>query len=346
MKTKNLILKLLLWIIAIIMLYVLSFFVFKNSVLNYTQEFVFYTQENTLDYKVYLKDNDFFETDYLEKDKVYITTLIKHIDVDYGYKINFDQPMSGSYKYTIKALMSADKEMGSNTNYWQKEYKLYESELINYENLSYINFEPDDIVLNYDYYNDLLVKFKNEYKLSLYGNLKLIIEVQNYPVSKLGNDYKVISVSTLDIPLTQATIEIPIKANSSNRSAALESSIIYDNSPKFLVMKICGAISFIIASALAIILVTKIVRTREKPSAYNKTIKKILKTYDEIIVNINSLDLSDYNVVEVNDFNELIDAHGEVRQPINFVETRKDASFILINDKIAWKYNIKRGNTL
>lgn len=346
MKTKDLILKFLLWIVAIIILYVLSFFVFKNSMKNYSQEYMFYKQESTIDYKVYLKENKFFETPYLEKDMVYITTLIDYISIDYNYGINFDLPMSGNYKYRLKALISADREKGSEINYWQKEYVLYESEPISYENKNYVAFHPDEFKLDYVYYNDLLTKFKNEYKLSLYGNLKLVVEVENNATSALKNDYNVVSVATLDIPLTQATIEIPITAETNNKAGSIASSMMIDNNPKYLAMKIGSGISFGIATILLIILVFKIVRAKEKPSAYDKTVRKILKTYDEIIVNIKKMNLNDFNVVDVDDFNELIDAHGEVRQPINFMETSNEASFILINDKMAWRYKIKKGMTL
>ena len=346
MKAKDLIIKFLLWIIAIIILYVLSFFVFKFSINNYSQEFIFYTQESDIDYKVYLKENNFFETPYLEKDKIYITTLIDYIDLDYDYKITFDEPMSGNYKYYVKAVISADREKGSTSNYWEKVFNIYESESVSYENKNYITFNPDNFKLDYDYYNDLLLQFKNEYKLSLYGNLKLIVEVENFATSKENNEYKINSLATLDIPLTQATIEIPITAETNNKTGSMESSIMYDNNPKYLIMKIASGACFLSASILAIILVTKIVRLREKPSAYNKAIKKILKTYDEIIVNIKNINLEEFNVVEVANFNELIDAHGEVRQPINFMESRNEASFILINDKMAWRYRIKKGITL
>ena len=346
MKEKGLIVKFLLWIVGIVILYVLSFFTKKKGLNNFTQEYIFYKQDSAIDYKVYLKENNFFDTPYLGKDKIYITTLIDHIDVDYNYKINFDKPMSGFYRYYVKAIVSADKDKDSSGNYWQKEYKLYESELTEYIDKNYIAFNSDTIKLDYDYFNDILVKFKNSYKLSMYGNLKLVIEVENIANSELENKYEVNSVATLDIPLTQATIEIPIKSDTNNKFGTAESSITYDTNPIYLIMKIASGVTFLCATTFLFILVTKIVRSREKPSAYNKTVRKILKTYDEIIVNINNINLSEFNVVDVNEFNELIDAHGEVRQPINFMETRNDASFILINDKMAWRYRIKKGKTL
>ncbi len=343
MKQKDLILKIVLRLLTVIILYVLSFCVFKKSMNNYSQEYIFYKEESKVDYKVYLKDNDFFEQSYLEKDKLYIASLIKNITADYDYSINFDSPMSGTYKYTVKAVMSADREKGSTSNYWQKEYRIFESEEIPYKDLNYVTFKTEPLQVNYDYYNDILVKFKKEYNLSIYGNLKLIIEVTNNAVSKSNNEYKIDTVSTLDIPLTQATVEIPIKTDAANKTASLESSLMIEENPLYIILKVVSGICFLLGTLILSRFIILLVREAEKPSSYDKTIKKILKTYSEIIVNANSLDINGLNIVEVKDFNELMDAYSEVRQPINFQEKRGGATFVLIHDKMAWVYNIKKG---
>ena len=42
-----------------------------------------YTEKETIDYKVYLKENDFYTEKYLGKDKAYIASLIDYIDLEY-----------------------------------------------------------------------------------------------------------------------------------------------------------------------------------------------------------------------------------------------------------------------
>ena len=77
-------------------------------------------------------------------------------------------------------------------------------------------------------------------------------------------------------------------------------------------------------------------------SNYHKEINKILSTYDSIIVNSDNIrDLSKYNVIKVNKFEELLDAHSEVRMPINYVEVKENYSiFVLINNDVAWIYRV------
>ena len=53
---------------------------------NYSQDVVNYVENSSIDYKVYLKKNNYFDTPFLEKNKVYITSLIDYIDIDFSYK--------------------------------------------------------------------------------------------------------------------------------------------------------------------------------------------------------------------------------------------------------------------
>ena len=85
-------------------------------------------------------------------------------------------------------------------------------------------------------------------------------------------------------------------------------------------------------------------RKNNRVNAFENTINKYLDTYDSIIVNIDKFPtLSNYNVIEVSSFEELLDAHSEVRMPINFYKyNSKTCYFILMNDKTVWKYTMKK----
>ena len=76
----------------------------KNS--SYEQININYEEaSNPIDYKVYLKDNNFFESKYLGKGATYISSLIDYVAVDYNYKISFNELLTGNYKYKIKATL-------------------------------------------------------------------------------------------------------------------------------------------------------------------------------------------------------------------------------------------------
>ena len=52
--------------------------------------------------------------------------------------------------------------------------------------------------------------------------------------------------------------------------------------------------------------------------------------------------MNDLKVIEVNTFSELIDAHSEVRMPINYYEEVTDykSVFVLVSTNMAWVYTL------
>ena len=83
---------------------------------------------------------------------------------------------------------------------------------------------------------------------------------------------------------------------------------------------------------------------RKRTGKYKNQLNKILKSYDNIIVNIKSLpSLKDKKIMNVTSFNELLDAQRETRIPINYCEKKKnsEAYFIIIEGENAWIYILK-----
>lgn len=342
MQKKKIIVKSLLLISIMILSYSLSICFLKNGYENYTQGVINYEEINEVDYKVYLKENNFFDKPYLEKDGIYITSLIDYIDVDFNYNIKFDEKQTGKYKYYIKGIISAT-QLNNNGNYWQKDYLLSEEHIINFNDVKEIVFE-ENVKVDYQYYNDILLEFKKQFNLSLDGNLKIILCVENLLTNELvEHDLKRVSISTLKIPLTKATIEVPIEIINNNDEGTLKTELIYSDEIIYIVYKVIGFICFINGIAVTIILTLLFVKNKEKQSKFRKRIKSILKTYNSIIVNANNEPhLKNFDVIDVNDFSELLDAHSEVRLPILFIEKENLAMFVLINDKLAWRYIIMK----
>lgn len=313
---------------------------FQKGMNNYTQDIVSYNEESTIDYKVYLKENSYFDSPYLDENKVYITSLIDYIDIDFTYDFKFDSYRSGKYVYYIKGVMSANVS-NTSKDYWQKSYDLLKTKEVEYNDLNKINFS-ENIKLDYQTYNDLLMKFKEEYKLAMDGVFKVILYVENYVESVAGYELKKTATTSLEVPLTKATIEVPIEINEINEKSELFSDLIYDESIIYVLFKILSAITLLIGLCLLGFSIFKIVRSLEKISSYNKELKKILKTYDGIIVNVSKLpNYNNANLIDVNSFNELLDAHAEIRQPISYLESHKHATFMLINGQVTWRYVLR-----
>ena len=301
---------------------------------------IMYDEKSSIDYKVYLKENSFFETPYLEMNRTYIASLIDYILINFDYKFDTDKNVSGTYSYYIKGTVSANKN-NSKDYYWSKDYLLTEKITKKYENTKEVSISAETKV-NYQIYNNLLNDFKSQYGVTMDGLLNVSLVVENTVDTDLV-DRKVEKDSNieLNIPLTSLTIEVPIETNDLNNSGVLISDTFQQNVMHYTIMKYIGYVCVGISIILFMLLIYIIILITKYGNKYNKTLKRILKTYDNIIVNASTIpDLDSLNVVSVVSFDELIDAHSEVRKPINYVSLKNHAIFILINDGMAWRYDL------
>lgn len=320
----------------------------KNS--SYEQININYEEaSNPIDYKVYLKDNNFFESKYLGKGATYISSLIDYVAVDYNYKISFNELLTGNYKYKIKATIQANKATEAG-NYWTKDYELLTKEE-SFTDTSYVSINQH-LDLDYQQYNDLLSSFKKEYGLAIDGllHLEMIIDLDGYiddnsviECDNNCNHLKKETVLKMDIPLTQNSVDISINTNeSSNSKGTISYERRVSDSNTYIIIQVVAILLLIVCVVLVAVVISFLIKKQKMVSSYHKEVKKILNTYDSIIVNSGGIkDLSKYNVIKVNSFEELLDAHSEVRMPINFVELRSNCCmFILINNDIAWIYRV------
>ncbi len=204
-----------------------------------------YQEDNSVHYKVFLKDNDFFETPYLDENKTYITSLIDHLNIDFQYLINFNDgkepaPVNGEYQYVIKAIISADKKDNEAGNYWTKEFVVKELSTMDVDNKeSYLIKENIDI--DYNLYNDLLNEFKTATKVSTDATLTIVMEVKN-DVGTDDIDLDFERKLSLTIPLSELTVEGKVNTESENGSNTISKQV-RDNNPKFIFCRVVGIIS-------------------------------------------------------------------------------------------------------
>ena len=148
MENKSqLVVRYLLFILLIAGLTFLSVSLIKKGFNDKDIYVISYQPETDIDYSVYLKKNNFFDTKYLTKsdlaqnNRSIITSLIDYIDVNYKYAVHYTDKVSGQYRYYIKTIIEANKTNVEGGNYWSKEYRLTETKTVDlkYKNSFTIN---------------------------------------------------------------------------------------------------------------------------------------------------------------------------------------------------------------
>ena len=326
--------KILIKLIVIIILGILSFcFGFKKC------KFEKYScvENNSVDYKVYLKENSYFDTPYLGKNKTYITSLIDYIDASFSYNINFEEEVSGSINYQIIAEITADKEGNALGNYWTKKYELTKlvTKDINNKSQYLINLKNK---IDYNKYNEILSGFIKEYNLQAESTLKVALVVEgNVKKDKTNEDVDILSELSLNVPLSKKAIEGKIVIENNCEKDIIETQDRLEN-----IRNVVKALFFIEVVIFCYYLFQYIqnLKKRNRVMSYREKIKKITNEYDGIIARVDNVNIDSYVRIDVRTMEDLINVYNNTREPINFWYSYDKSIFFLINNSSCYVYTI------
>ena len=323
-------------VILFLSLVVTSYIFINKSIVIQEAKNVSYEEHGNTDYKVFLKDNIYYEDKYLDKNMSYIANLIDYISVDYNYKFKADTLFDGEYSYKIRAdleILNAENK----TLFFTKKYDLIKEKTFTIENQNEYNI-VENIKIDYDHYNSLANGFKSSYGVDTESNLIIYLDLyRNIDQNSINNpNINGNGTIKLTIPLSEKAINIKMDSmeiNNKNVITSLDDYYLEDI--KYLII---GIISLIVSLYLFIIIVKRLSRLSISPTDYDKTLKKILNQYDRLIVTTSSMpNLEKNNIIKLKEFVELLDAKDNLHKPIFFIEVtphQKAYFFIQDDDKI------------
>lgn len=323
-------------VILFLSLVVTSYIFINKSIVIQEEKNVSYEEHGNTDYKVFLKDNIYYEDKYLDKNMSYIANLIDYISVDYNYKFKADTLFDGEYSYKIRAdleILNAENK----TLFFTKKYDLIKEKTFTIENQNEYNI-VENIKIDYDHYNSLANGFKSSYGVDTESNLIIYLDIyRNIDQNSINNpNINGNGTIKLTIPLSEKAINIKMDSmeiNNKNVITSLDDYYLEDI--KYLII---GIISLIVSLYLFIKIVKRLSRLSISPTDYDKTLKKILNQYDRLIVTTSSMpNLEKNNIIKLKEFVELLDAKDNLHKPIFFIEVtphQKAYFFIQDDDKI------------
>ena len=214
------------------------------------------------------------------------------------------------------------------------------------------NYDVDSLTINnsntfqvdYQYYKDLMTNYQNNYKVSLVGNLIIEIKIKsNLVYDKFNNKIDIEErVMEVVIPLTDNIVTITKNSIDKNSQILIEKG---ESSINYLKL-ILSILALVLAFCLCTYMGISLVKIFGIDSKYIKELRKILKTYGSIIVNVDEIKIDkDVNKINVLSFYELLDAQQELKKPILFynVKPNKNAIFAIKydNDMLIFKMDSK-----
>ena len=332
------------YMISIILILFASFdFLSKSSeeenVGRKTQQIYSYKNKFSYNYDVNLIDNEYTEgMDFTNKNLVYLTDLIKDIDLNLSYEYDADARSQLYYEYEVIGKMQAVySKDGEEQKILEKEEILLQKTSKN-ETTNKIKID-EKLVLNLNDKNRMLTELKQKMNISfesLYSvilNVKVSTNIQDEPVT-------VDDKNEITIDLAEKTTQIKGDNNKENTQfvakqmpkASNNLTIIFD-----IIAIIVAIVLFKYASSAKV--------TNRIKNEYKHELNRLLKLCQDRIVRVNSKpESTGDNLVMVRDFGEIVKLSEELFKPIlcYIDEQKEEAWFSVISNNVDYRYILKK----
>lgn len=334
-----------LYTIMMFLFIILSYIFIYAGVNTKSKEYIKYQENSNVEYRVYLKDNDIYDKEYLNMGDKYISELVDYINFDINYKNLFEKDINGFYTYNVDVTLVAYEE-DINDSLWEKEYKIIDDTVmvLDKNNINEINVS-DKVMIDYDTYKKEIDNFIDEYGIDVSGYLSLKFNINTMlNFSNVDKDIEDSRSIEIIIPIVDGTFKINIL----NEYDDINNY--YDFSNKKVVnylFLIFGMLSGVVAVILFILVLIEIRLISSVQSKYRKNLRKILNEHDDKIVNVKKFyNKKKYNLIYVDSFSELMDVYNKVGNPISYREVKKnyESIFLIIDDDNAWIYRMIASN--
>ena len=325
--------------LVIVFSFLAAFFI-KHSYAIVNEQNITYQENSSLDYKVYLKPNDFYESEFLNKDMVYVASLIDKIDVNFDYIFKIDKKSNIDFEYDIIGkLVISDKSKGK--TFFEKDYVLLENtrDSMTEDGLHKI---VRSVSIDYGKYNNIANQFRSRYGVD--ASCNLIVYLNIHEKSNQHSNVNLVNNSnmSLTIPLSERSINITMDYNEVNQT----SKLVRDE--QFVITNYVYVVLGIICLLLLIIILVKFIRMilslRVKKSQYDKYIGRLLREYDRLIVETETKpSMEGKNIVKILKFQELLDVHDNLKLPIKYyvINEHKECYFYINHNEEIYLYQYK-----
>lgn len=302
---------------------------------------VAYSENGKADYTVYLKENSYYNTKYLNSGMQYVASLINTINADFKYELHSDKNINFDYKYKIiGTLQIFNKTDPSKVLYTKDNVLLDEVKNSSASNNLVIN---ENVNIDYEEYNNYVNSYKREYGLTV--DSRLIITMNIDVDGEYSDDVEKIDKSNklqITVPLSEQTLDITIDTANIDNSSNLSSK----NGSRIDFSKMLLGIVLVFISGICFIGSKKIYEKYKIGNIYTITLNKILKDYDQLIVNGTvSIKEDKYtNIVYPESFEEMVDASINLQIPILYYDVipGEKSFFIMTNNDTLYKFRLTK----
>ena len=305
--------------------------------------YVDYMENSSIDYKVQYIENDFFEDEWLEKDKTYISSLISSVSADFLYTLTTDPAQPGyRYSYQIDAsVIVANKENG--TPYYTVEENLIPAKEGTVGGGDTVRL-GQGVSIDFVKYNEIAKNFVKTY--SLKNATSTLVVTLKMQMSGTGRQFDLDSYTTsLHIPLAEDTFNV--HTTSSVPSNELR-TIAFEGVSEKSVFLTLGIVFGSLSVLLAIWILIFVYLTRNEDITYVARVRKILRSYGSFIQRTEGeFDCEGYQLVVIKTFAEMLGIRDTIQSPVLMSENKDQTAsrfYIPTATKLLYLFEIRVDN--
>ena len=306
--------------------------------------YINYVEDSDIDYKVLLKENEFYNSPYAEEGKAYVGSLIDKVIADFKYELYMDaEQVNFEYSYKIDAILQVKDSTGA-IIYDKTDVIVPEQQIQKTGDQLMID---QHVEVDYSTYNKLAERFVEVYDLN---NTKSVLVLKMHmnvigACEEFSDDNSNAYTVSLNVPLSSKTVNMTISSSveeGDNQILARENERLKN------LFFVSTVILFCLLAIDALILVLFVYITRNHDINYEIQLKRIINNYKSFIQRINNpLEISEYQPLFVNTFGEMLEIRDTIQSPILAYENEdKTLTQFLIptNTKILYIFEVKVGD--
>lgn len=327
-------------LLAVALLFVLALSMFLLYSKNNKTVYTAFAEQGELEYRVLLKENDFYDDDFLGEDQAYVTSLIQSILAEFSYKTAIGiNDVTVDYTYRLDAqLIVTDRDSGAAL--FDPVYEIIPETKASVKGGSLAIDEK--VLIDYVQYDTLAREFVTKYQVDD-ASCKLVVRLQvdmlshskQFTKDESNSYFREFSIALNETTTTVSTAE----------SVKGEGLILLKNNSFSTVYLVLGIVFASIDVVLLGLLIAFTYLTRNTDINYAIKVKKILSAYRSYIqVVVNPFDSEGYQILMVSTFKEMLAIRDTIQSPIlmNENEDCTCTQFLIpTNTKILYVFEIK-----
>lgn len=309
-----------------------------------------YNNIGLINYNVYLKDNNLYNSNKLDEGKLYLSELVNYIDTRVKYEFNGEREASISGEYNITAKVKGFTGDGEGiVSIWEKDFPIIQDKTFSSDKgkLS-IN---ENVIMNIKDYNNFVKEIIESTKINCQASLTLSLDIKLNGITDKGNIEENIS-TYITFPLNVSMFEITKSSIDSTGSIEETIQVLKPINKNIVILY---SVILLILSIVLIILIFFVKIAPEKEQ-HEKELKIIFRKYGDRLVALGLInenkniysDLLNNNSIYVHTIDDLIRISDELSKPIFYIYSKdyNDInSFFISNEDDKYIYCIKNHKT-